>query len=70
MGREVEPFTQFGPGVRHHISSTLTIHNTELEDEGVYVCEATDTFHGQKEAQDIFIRVIGMSGPIFCLLPV
>ncbi|XP_020662458.3 platelet-derived growth factor receptor beta [Pogona vitticeps] len=58
MGREVEPFTQFGPGVRHYISSTLTIHNTELEDEGVYVCEATDTFHGQKEAQDIFIRVI------------
>ncbi|KAJ7316402.1 hypothetical protein JRQ81_002564 [Phrynocephalus forsythii] len=58
IGRKVEPFTQFVQGGWNHITSTLTILNTELEDSGLYVCEATDTFHGQKEAQDIFVRVI------------
>ncbi|XP_042309160.1 platelet-derived growth factor receptor beta [Sceloporus undulatus] len=58
VGKMVEPVTDFVAGIRHYSNSTLTIHNAELGDEGLYVCEATDTYHGQKETQDIYIRVI------------
>ncbi|KAH0629833.1 hypothetical protein JD844_012250 [Phrynosoma platyrhinos] len=58
VGKVVEPVTYFVAGIRHYTNSTLTIYNAELEDEGMYVCEATDTYHGQKEEQKIYIRVI------------
>nr|XP_060621419.1 platelet-derived growth factor receptor beta isoform X1 [Anolis sagrei ordinatus]XP_060621420.1 platelet-derived growth factor receptor beta isoform X1 [Anolis sagrei ordinatus] len=56
VGKVVKIDTQFAQGIYHY--STLTIHNVELEDEGPYVCEAIDTYHGRKEAQGISIRVL------------
>ncbi|XP_062976928.1 platelet-derived growth factor receptor beta [Elgaria multicarinata webbii] len=58
VGKKVQPLADIPPGARHYTSSILTIHNAGLEDEGLYTCEATDTYHGQKETQDISIRVI------------
>ncbi|XP_044310257.1 platelet-derived growth factor receptor beta isoform X1 [Varanus komodoensis] len=58
VGKKVQPLTQDAPGVHHYTNSTLTIHNAKLEDEGVYTCEATDTYFGQKDTQHIFIKVI------------
>nr|XP_028574104.1 platelet-derived growth factor receptor beta [Podarcis muralis]XP_028574105.1 platelet-derived growth factor receptor beta [Podarcis muralis]XP_028574107.1 platelet-derived growth factor receptor beta [Podarcis muralis] len=58
VGKEVKPWTDVGTRGSRDTSTTLTIHNAELEDEGDYICEATDTYHGQKETQSIFIRVI------------
>lgn len=57
--------THIVPGVTHYTSSILTIPNADLDDQGLYVCEATDTYFGQKEEKSIFIRVIGMLGEIF-----
>nr|XP_008103040.1 PREDICTED: platelet-derived growth factor receptor beta [Anolis carolinensis] len=56
LGKVVKIDTQFAQGIYHY--STLTIHNVDLEDEGSYVCEAIDTYHGGKEAQSINIRVL------------
>ncbi|XP_015679764.1 platelet-derived growth factor receptor beta [Protobothrops mucrosquamatus] len=56
VGKEVKPATIIVPG--HYTSSILTIHNADSNDQGLYACEATDTYHGQKEEQSIFIRVI------------
>ncbi|ETE63465.1 Platelet-derived growth factor receptor beta, partial [Ophiophagus hannah] len=58
VGKEVKPMTHIVPGDKHYTSSILTIHNADLDDQGLYACEATDTYFGQQEEQSIFIRVI------------
>lgn len=55
----VHPVTDILPGVSHSTVSILTIHSAELEDEGLYICEATETYHEEKETKEIFIQVIG-----------
>ncbi|KAM6475831.1 platelet-derived growth factor receptor beta isoform 1-T2 [Liasis olivaceus] len=65
MGKEVKPRTDFVPGVKHHTSSVLTIHNADLNDQGLYVCEAIDTYHVQKEERSISVRVIEHGFVIF-----
>ncbi|XP_007431229.1 platelet-derived growth factor receptor beta [Python bivittatus] len=65
MGKEVKPRTRFVPGVKHHTSSVLTIHNADLNDQGLYVCEAIDTYHVQKEERSISVRVIEHGFVIF-----
>uniref|UniRef100_A0ACB8EIY1 Uncharacterized protein n=1 Tax=Sphaerodactylus townsendi TaxID=933632 RepID=A0ACB8EIY1_9SAUR len=58
VGKVAHPVTDILPGVSHSTISILTIHNVELGDEGPYICEATETYHGGKETKEIFIRVI------------
>ncbi|XP_026552386.1 platelet-derived growth factor receptor beta isoform X2 [Pseudonaja textilis] len=58
VGKEVKPMTHIVSGDKHYTSSTLTIHNADLDDQGLYACEAKDTYLGQQEEQSIFIRVI------------
>nr|XP_056708261.1 platelet-derived growth factor receptor beta [Euleptes europaea] len=58
VGKVVHPVTDILPGISHSTISILTIHNAELEDEGLYICEATETYHGGKETKEIFIKVI------------
>uniref|UniRef100_A0A8D0DUR3 receptor protein-tyrosine kinase n=1 Tax=Salvator merianae TaxID=96440 RepID=A0A8D0DUR3_SALMN len=58
VGKEVKLSTNIVSGVSYYTSSTLTIHNAELNDEGTYICEAIDTYHENRERQNIFIRVI------------
>lgn len=65
VGKKVTPDTKFLPGLNHHTSSTLTIHNAGPEDEGLYICMATDTYHGQDETKEKYIKVIGMFVKMF-----
>ncbi|KAJ6667877.1 hypothetical protein lerEdw1_016198 [Lerista edwardsae] len=58
VDKKVTPDTKFLPGLSHHTSSTLTIHNAGPEDEGLYICKATDTYHGQHETKEKYIKVI------------
>lgn len=61
----MKPETNFLPGINHHTSSTLTIHNVGPEDEGLYICKATETYHEQHETKEKYIKVVGMFAKTF-----
>ncbi|XP_070595173.1 platelet-derived growth factor receptor beta [Erythrolamprus reginae] len=58
VGKEVKPMTDIVAGLKHYTSSILTITNADLDDQGLYECQATDTYFGQTGKQSIFIKVI------------